>query len=73
MIRPDLVVKYPPELDGELHVQCDETGPLGGPAVGPRIDRTYSFTIAARHGEDPWDTLNRAATDIQAHVARRRS
>jgi len=64
-----IVVTYPPDFDGELHIECTENAPkIGGRSY------TYTFTHAACSGasDDPIITLEHAATAILRMISRRR-
>jgi hypothetical protein len=55
-----IIIKYPPDYDGELHI-------LVNPA-GNEVD--FQFTIARQENETPWEALVRAAEDIIAQNKR---
>ena len=53
------VVKYPPEFDGELHINTIET------INGSSRSVTVSFTVAIKDNETVKQALQRAGMDMQ--------
>jgi hypothetical protein len=65
-----IVVTYPPDFDGELHITCTKNEPkIGGRSY------TYTFTHAACSGgsDDSIFTLEHAATAILRMISQRRA
>lgn len=51
-----IVIKYPPDFDGELHITCTDKD---------NYAYNYNFTHANQNGElDEWQTLVKAAWGI---------
>jgi hypothetical protein len=62
-----IVVKYPPDFDGELHIEATEIRGLTPAARSWK----FQFQHAASHGEEAWATLVTAARGILAQEGRR--
>ena len=64
-----IVITYPPDYDGELHIeQTDKV--IHGLTKQQWTERTYTFTLATKT-DDPWADLVSVAKDILAQDARR--
>lgn len=57
-----IVIRYPPDFDGELHISCKE---IPHPV---KFDYQYTFTHAEKG--DSWETLVAAAKAIVAQDER---
>jgi hypothetical protein len=60
-----IVITYPPDFDGELHIDVDPAGTHVSPTF------RFSFEHAAKPGETSWAVLVRAAQAILDQESRR--
>ncbi len=58
-MKERVVVKYPPDYDGELHVHVETKGDKIGETA------TITLTIRKRSGESTIDVVRRAGSDMQ--------
>jgi hypothetical protein len=63
-----IVITYPPDFDGELHIEV--TDQKTGLSPKAWTNRTYTFTLAT-HTDTPWEDLVQVARDIIAQDSRR--
>lgn len=60
-IRPDLIITYPPDYDGELYIQVDK----------PTEDSfQFTFIYFANKGDSAKKILAKVSTEISNHASR---
>jgi hypothetical protein len=61
-----IVIKYPPDFDGELHITVESTKSYSG-----STDYAYSFARSGRTEGEEWEMLGKTARDIIAQNDRK--
>ncbi len=59
-MKTKIVIQYPPDFDGELHIEAEEVKGLSSASRSWK----FEFNHAASEGESAWETLVAAAKAI---------